>query len=498
MSQVNDDLFQDSTMTFGEHLEELRSCLIRALYCLLAGFAIGLYFGYDVVDVIKSPLEKALRNYYVDRDVRTIQKRLEQLRAEGELVPNQHLVEMIIRNERITPSIRYVDPYAVAERLSAVTNVQASQFAVQTEQVLRYEDIKNPDNQRDQKIIAFAKHVTAAYKAKPPSPGKRVGQVLSKENRELLAAVAKKEKLTEEQRGQILKALNEVLHDRNFYDKDAFESVFPASESLTEYMWQQLGFPQGEKTTLQKLLEEVDTLPDYEVPRVNRWLFTDAFEEFVEPYNRRSNTIRYFQWTSIEDDRRITLKTLNAHEMFIIYIKAALIFGGVVASPGIFFFIWAFVAAGLYPHEKRYIYYFLPMSIALFLAGAALAFFFVFEPVLQFLLYFNQQMQVDPDIRISEWMGFALFLPVGFGIAFQLPLVMLFLNWIGIFDVSAYMSNWRISVLVIFVISMLLTPADPTSMMLMAGPLCLLYGLGIGLCKYWPRSRSPYEEPEDI
>jgi sec-independent protein translocase protein TatC len=103
-------------------------------------------------------------------------------------------------------------------------------------------------------------------------------------------------------------------------------------------------------------------------------------------------------------------------------------------------------------------------------------------------------MNIDPDPRISEWLGFVLILPLGFGLAFQLPLVMLFLQRIGIFSIQVYLDKWRIAVLVIFVISMLLTPADPVSMLMMALPLSALYFLGIGMCRWMPKNRSPFAE----
>jgi sec-independent protein translocase protein TatC len=87
-----------------------------------------------------------------------------------------------------------------------------------------------------------------------------------------------------------------------------------------------------------------------------------------------------------------------------------------------------------------------------------------------------------------------LFLPLGFGISFQLPLVMLFINRIGIVPVATYVQKWRIAILAIFVISMILTPADPISMLLMAGPLTILYFFGIMLCLWMPRNRNPFSE----
>jgi sec-independent protein translocase protein TatC len=156
-----------------------------------------------------------------------------------------------------------------------------------------------------------------------------------------------------------------------------------------------------------------------------------------------------------------------------------------------------FVAAGLYPHERSYVYIYLPFSLFLFLAGASTAFFFAFKYVLDFLFSFNQWMNIDPDPRISEWLGFVLFLPLGFGIAYQLPLVMLFLQRVGIFTVRQYLEKWRIAILVIFVVSMVLTPADPVSMMLMAFPLSGLYFLGVGLCQWMPRNANPYAKGYD-
>ena len=165
-----------------------------------------------------------------------------------------------------------------------------------------------------------------------------------------------------------------------------------------------------------------------------------------------------------------------------------------LSAPWVFFQIWKFVAAGLYPHEQKYVYLYLPVSLALFALGVCLAFFFVFEPVLQFLFSFNASMGIKPQLRIGEWLSFVLFLPLGFGIAFQLPLVMLFAQRIGLVSTSTYTSHWRIAVMIISVLSMLLTPADPISMIMLGGPLTLLYFFGIGLCRWMPRNQNPFAD----
>ena len=188
----------------------------------------------------------------------------------------------------------------------------------------------------------------------------------------------------------------------------------------------------------------------------------------------------------------------SATEPFLSWMKVGIITGLTISAPWIFLQLWIFVAEGLYPTEKKYVYIYLPFSLLLFLAGASLAYFFVFEPVLKFLLGFNAIMGAEPNLRISEWLSFFLLLPLGFGVGFQLPLVMLFLNRIGVVSVQVYLTQWRIAILIIFVAAMFLTPSDPQSMLLLAMPLTLLYFLGIALCQFLPKRKSPFGDGYDV
>ena len=212
----------------------------------------------------------------------------------------------------------------------------------------------------------------------------------------------------------------------------------------------------------------------------------------------RDDLVKLPIYKPLEKDPRLKLISLSGQEPFMVYVKASLVVGAMISSPFIFFFIWEFVAAGLYKHERKYIYIFLPMSLGLFFAGAALAFFVAIGYVLEFLFWFNAQMGINPTPQISEWIGFVLILPLGFGISFQLPLVMLFLERINIFSVEVYKEKWRIAVLVIAVLSMFLTPADPGSMLLMGIPLVILYFGGIALCHYMPRSTTVEDASGDV
>ncbi|MCA9134377.1 MAG: twin-arginine translocase subunit TatC, partial [Planctomycetales bacterium] len=171
----------------------------------------------------------------------------------------------------------------------------------------------------------------------------------------------------------------------------------------------------------------------------------------------------------------------------------------VIGSPGIFLHIWQFLAAGLYPHERRYVFWYLPLSLLLFLAGVSLAFFLVMQLVLGFLMTYTTGLNVEFTPRLNDYMSFALFLPLGFGIAFQLPIVMLGLHRFGVVSVATYVAQWRIAVLAIAFLAMILTPADVYSMLALFLPLVGLYFFGIFLCRYMPQGAgigSPAVDPQ--
>ncbi|NNJ24567.1 twin-arginine translocase subunit TatC [Alienimonas chondri] len=181
---------------------------------------------------------------------------------------------------------------------------------------------------------------------------------------------------------------------------------------------------------------------------------------------------------------------------FMIYIKAILVTAFTFASPLIFWEMWMFVGAGLYSHERKYVYLYLPISLGLFFAGAAFCFTVVFQFVLPFLLSFNDLVETVPLIDASKWFSFALMLPAMFGLSFQLPLVMLALNRLGIVETDFYRQNIRMAILVISGLSVLMTPSDPGSMLAMMIPLVGLYFVGIWMCEHFPSPgvESPFGE----
>jgi sec-independent protein translocase protein TatC len=192
---------------------------------------------------------------------------------------------------------------------------------------------------------------------------------------------------------------------------------------------------------------------------------------------------------NIELIRPPLLSTLSITEAFMVYVKVSLVLGVVIGSPWIFYQIWAFVAAGLYPQEKRWVYVYGPFSLVLFLAGVVLCEWIVIPAAVHYLLGFNEWVGLEPELRLSEWLSFALLTPLVFGIAFQTPLVMLFLHKLGIVDVSAFQTHRRYALFALALVAALLAASpDAFSMLALYIPLAGLYELGILLCRFSPKT----------
>jgi len=194
--------------------------------------------------------------------------------------------------------------------------------------------------------------------------------------------------------------------------------------------------------------------------------------------------------------KRVTLISMNPMEVFMVWFKVAIITGLVLASPWIFYHIWSFIAAGLYPHEKRLVYNSLFPSVGLFLTGVVVCQIFVIPGALKALLEFNLWLNIEPDFRLSEWLSFAILMPVITGLCFQLPLVMYVLGRIGIITPEQMASKRRIAWFVMLILVAVVTPSvDPASLLIIWLPMVLLYEVGLWAVRAAIR-RPPQEEEE--
>jgi sec-independent protein translocase protein TatC len=254
----------------------------------------------------------------------------------------------------------------------------------------------------------------------------------------------------------------------------------------------------GEQVVQIKSFRKIDLLPQIGMSIEN----VSPDERIILPeYTNRTALVEARLAEAKRTGIEHALRALSITEPFMIWFKVAMYTGFVLASPWVFYQIWSFIAAGLYPHEKKYIHVFLPLSITLFIAGVCLCQFLVLPMGIRWLLGFSEWVGVKPDLRLSEWLTFALLVPLVFGIAFQLPLVMFGMERVGFFTVESYRNKRRIAIFLIFLISGLANASpDPISMTMLAVPLCLLYELGIILCRTWPRPELDLdvEESEEM
>lgn len=464
-------------MTFGDHLEELRVCLFRGVIGIAVGCVVGFFMANSVVRFFQSPLEQAMERYYLD-------KTLTDFKAEfGE--PDVEVKKMVI-DEGLVFDRFQVETGKVADALRLTYPERFSNLDLSPHWITDG-DFKPSGAETLCQLLAEAK-------AEAKTPAGRVWQLLTPEQQKRVTALAAASgPLTAAQRSEVLQMLNDVAGKPALHEAPEMAGFSGPDGGLTATLGSRIaqlfGFSADKSDTINKLRQDIAKGASPELTRrLNKLLLAKVFPDSLR--KARLNLLVLYTWKPV----KVRFQVLNAQEAFMIWMKAALMTGLIVASPYLIYQIWIFVAAGLYPHEKHYVYLYLPISFALFFGGASLAFGFVFQPVLDFLFTFNKGMNADFDPRIGEWLSFVLILPLGFGISFQLPLVMLFLNRIGVVSLDLYLKQWRIAILIICVVSMVLTPADPISMMLMALPLCLLYLLGIGFCKYMPKGRNPFAE----
>jgi sec-independent protein translocase protein TatC len=163
---------------------------------------------------------------------------------------------------------------------------------------------------------------------------------------------------------------------------------------------------------------------------------------------------------------------------FLIPVKIALMAGFLAVLPYVLYQVWAFVAPGLYAHEKRLVLPLIVSSTVLFFIGMAFCYFFVFGAVFTFIHDMApKSISVAPDIE--AYFNFVLGMFLAFGIAFEIPVVVVVLAITGLVSVEQ-LREWRGYVIVgIFVVAAVVTPPDVVSQLALAIPMCLLYEVGI-------------------
>lgn len=468
--EPNEDLFEGSRMSFGEHLEELRVVLVRALIGVALGCVVGFYFADRVVKILEKPLVDAVNDYRFEDATNELISRYEFVPPEytawmdqDHKIPRQVMVDF----GQIVQGLQTVIPdFAEHVNLDPYSFRAGHFFQTRIPQLCqRLSTHSGADEIATEKL-------------------KAVWELLPESDQATIKRIADVDEPTADDLQAVVDVFNRLAKRDDLCKADAFhDDVTEPEEGFWSFLKETEPRPLAKIKA--KLGEEFDPVLNQ---RLNRTLLTPLFPAEMPVLKMDLVTIE------IWEDAEFQPQALGVGEPFAVWLKAGVFSGLVLAGPWVFFQLWSFVASGLYPHEQKYIHIFLPISVFLFVSGVLLAFFFVFQPVLGFLFSFNRAMGIAPEMRINDWLSFVMFLPLGFGLAFQLPLVMLFMNRIGLFSVQDYLSKWRVAVLIIFVIAMFLTPADPISMLLLAIPLSFLYFLGVAMCRWMPRNQNPFGE----
>ena len=270
MPRSSKDLFDDSTMSFGEHLEVLRTHLFKALIGVAIGVVVALFYGSTIIAIVRQPIDRALKEYGQEFEVTDDAAALEQLDVWEKIkayVSDQFSLDVITGGDEPEPVEEPVD-----ETLETL----------------------------EPKSATIRVHVNA---------------------------------------GQ----LGEALHE-------AAPEAYPA--------------PPEEAKSKSLALD----------------LSAPEFSQFRSVVERSQQVV-----------------ALNVQEPFLIYIKVSMIAGLVIASPWVFYQLWQFVAAGLFPHERKFVYLYGTLSGVLFFVGVVFCFYLVFPFVLKFLLGFNEMLGIQPQ-----------------------------------------------------------------------------------------------------
>ncbi len=173
---------------------------------------------------------------------------------------------------------------------------------------------------------------------------------------------------------------------------------------------------------------------------------------------------------------------IGAPDVFFTYLKVALIASLFATAPITFYEIWAFVAPGLYRHERNIFLSYFFSSIGLLIAGGAFGYYAVFPLAFKFFLGFaSDQIQALPAVK--EYLSFALKLLFAFGLSFQIPIVLMLLARMGLVDPDNLAKKRRYVVVWAFIFGALLTPPDAVSQVLLAVPMLGLFEIGLLLAR---------------
>lgn len=218
------------------------------------------------------------------------------------------------------------------------------------------------------------------------------------------------------------------------------------------------------------------------------FLYTQVFDALARPI------------LELQSDRglgKISLNFPNPAAAFNLKIQLSILTGVVLASPVWLYQFWAFITPGLTRRERRYSFGFVAAALPLFLGGAALA-WWVLPKAMDFFNQFVPRAGTN-FIEAPTYFSFVTRIVLAFGIAFVIPVLLVALNMVGLLSGRALVSHWRITVFGCFLFAAIATPTpEATTMCILAGAMCLLFGVAIGICLLGDRRRARRSRASDL
>jgi sec-independent protein translocase protein TatC len=179
----------------------------------------------------------------------------------------------------------------------------------------------------------------------------------------------------------------------------------------------------------------------------------------------------------------------NITDPFTLYMKVAFLAGIFLTLPLTLYEVWKFIAPGLYRKEKRYIVPFLVSSVLLFVSGAAFCYYIVLPPAFQVLIKLGEDFM--PVIKVDEYLDFTNMMLLGFGLIFEMPVIVAFLSLFGLVSAHFLWSKFKYSIVGIIVLAAIISPTgDAFNLLLWAAPMILLYIISIGVAAIFGRRRK--------
>jgi len=181
---------------------------------------------------------------------------------------------------------------------------------------------------------------------------------------------------------------------------------------------------------------------------------------------------------------------------FMVPVKVTALAAFLVALPYVLYQAWAFVAPGLYEHEKRLALPLVVASSVLFLCGIAFCYFFVFQKVFTFIHSFAPK-SITPAPDIEAYFSFVITMFIAFGVTFEIPIVLIVLVRVGLVSVEQLKDARPYAVVGAFVIAAVVTPPDVLSQLMLAIPMCLLYEAGLFFARFITRPKTVPQDSTD-